>query len=300
MTDDTQLPVDLPAVCRKKLTAVFDGGNQSSDDGLLLVRAADNRLGVTKRLAAVFPDRRDPTRIRHPLQQLFKTRIYSISLGYEDGNDLNRLREDPLLKIAVGRLPTTGEALCSQSTMSRLENSPSKAEAARLTGALVDQFCASFPTPPSEIILDIDDTLDRVHGGQQLSFWNAHHDERCFMPMHVYHVGSGKPVVMILRTGKTPGGIEVRTVLKHLSKRIRRHWPATKINYRHAGRVRGTTRRSLRPTRGDGMGRKQRCRLHLRLADDLRLRHAASSDEKMRSYTMLSSIGPAAGRSRAG
>jgi hypothetical protein len=109
----------------------------------------------------------------------------------------------------------------------------------RLTAALIDQFCASFATPPTEITLDIDDTLDEVHGGQQLSFWNAHHDARCYLPMHVYHVESGKPVVMILRAGKTPSGREVRTVIKHVTRRIRRHWPAIRIVWRgdsHYGR----------------------------------------------------------------
>jgi hypothetical protein len=124
--------------------------------------------------------------------------------------------------------------------MSRLENMPSRREAVRMTAALIDQFCVSFPTPPDEITLDIDDTLDIVHGGQQLSFWNAHHDERCFLPIHVYHVESGKPVAVILRTGKTPAGREVRTVIKHITRRIRRHWPKTRICWRgdsHYGRV---------------------------------------------------------------
>jgi hypothetical protein len=124
--------------------------------------------------------------------------------------------------------------------MSRLENMPGHLQAARMTAALIDQFCASFPAPLAEITLDIDDTLDIVHGGQQLSFWNAHHDERCFMPIHVYHVESGKPVVVILRTGKTPAGKEVRTVIKHITRRIKRHWPATRITWRgdsHYGRV---------------------------------------------------------------
>ena len=107
----------------------------------------------------------------------------------------------------VGTYGESGGDLCSQSTMSRLENMSSRREAVRLTAALIDQFCASCPTPPDEIALDIDDTPDIVHGGQQLSFWNAHHDERCFMPIHVCHVESGKPVVAILRTGKTPAGV---------------------------------------------------------------------------------------------
>ena len=136
MPEDTRLPFALPAVQRKKLTVSFDGGNQSSDGGLLLLREAERRLGIAKRLAAALRDRRDPMRIRHPLEQMMKTRVFVIACGHEDGNDLDRLREDPLLKLAVGRCPDSGAPLCSQSTMSRLENMPTKIEAARLTAAV--------------------------------------------------------------------------------------------------------------------------------------------------------------------
>jgi Transposase DDE domain group 1 len=244
MTDDMLLPFDLPAVCRKKLTADFDGGSLSSDGGLLLLREGERRLGIASRLAAAIRDRRDQSRIEHELPELLKTRMFAIACGYEDANDLDRLRHDPLLKLAVGRCPESGDALCSQSTMSRLENMPSKIEAARLTAALTDQFCASFPSAPKTVTLDIDDTVDEVHGGQQLSFWNAHYDCRCFLPIHVYHVESGKPVAVILRAGKTPTGKEVRTVLKHLTRRIRRHWPRTRIAWRgdsHYGRPEAMT-----------------------------------------------------------
>jgi hypothetical protein len=240
MTEATLLSFDLPAVHRKKLTVDFDGGSQSSDGGLLLLREAERSLGICARLADSLTDRRDPARIEHRLEEMIKTRAFAICCGYEDGNDLDRLRTDPLLKLAVGRCPESGAALCSQPTMSRLENMPSDKEAVRMTGALIDQFCVSFGTPPDEIALDIDDTPDIVYGGQQLAFWNGHHEERCFMPIHVYHVESGKPVVAILRTGKTPAGQEVKTVIKHITRRIRQHWPATRIIWRgdsHYGRV---------------------------------------------------------------
>ena len=105
--------------------------------------------------------------------------------------------------------------------------------------ALVDGFCESYRRAPSSITLDIDDTCDTVHGHQQLSLFNAHYDERCFLPIHIYDAASGKPVAMILREGKTPSGEEVRTVLKHVIKRIRRHWPKVHILVRgdsHYGR----------------------------------------------------------------
>jgi hypothetical protein len=142
--------------------------------------------------------------------------------------------------MAVGRLPESGDPLCSQPTMSRLENAPSKIEIARLMAAMVDGFCESYRRAPSLITLDIDDTFDAVHGHQQLSLFNAHYDERCFLPIHIYEGTSGKPVAVILREGKTPAGVEVRTILKHVIRRIRGHWPKVRVLVRgdsHYGRV---------------------------------------------------------------
>ena len=288
MIDTIPPAFDLPALRRKKLTVDFAGGNQSSDGGLLLLRGAEKKLGIAKRLADQMRDRRDPAKICHPLEELVKTRVFAITCGHEDANDLDRLRYDPLLKIAVGRGPETGNPLCSQSTMSRLENMPTKTDAARMTAALVDQFCVSV-APAAEAIFDIDDTVDEVHGGQQLSFWNAHYDCRCFLPMHVYHVASGTPVVAILREGKTPKGTEIRTVIKHLTKRIRSHWPATTINFRgdsHYGRV-----EVMEWAEDNGVGyifgfagNSVLDGLVAEAADHLRLRHVLDTDDKLRAY----------------
>ena len=239
MTDVAPLPFDLPAVRRKKLTVDFDGGNQSSDAGVLLLRAAEKKVGVIVRLATALPDRRDPMRIRHRFSEIIGARVFGICCGWEDGIDHNQLRDDPALKMAVGRCPQTGAALASQSTISRFENAPSKTDAARLAAALVDQF-ATCVTPAHRDIFDIDDTFDAAYGGQQLTFWNAHHDERGFAPMHVYHAGTGLPVATILRPAKTPNGREVRTVIKHLTTRIRKTWKNANIVWRgdsHYGRV---------------------------------------------------------------
>ena len=239
MTDATPLPFDLASVRRKKLTTDFAGGNQSSDAGLLLLRQAERKLGVCGRLADAMPDRRDASRIRHEIFEMVTARVSAIACGYKDAIDLDRLRHDPLMKVAVGRCPTTGAPLASQSTISRLENAPSMTEAARLTAALIDQ-AGTTVKPGKREVLDIDDTFCTAHGGQQLAFWNAHHDERGFAPMHIYHVASGTPIVAILRPARTPKGTEVRTVLKHVTKRLGRHWPKTRIVWRgdsHYGRV---------------------------------------------------------------
>ena len=239
MTNLPPLPFDLPAVRAKKLTVDFDGGNQSSDAGMLLLRAAEKKVGVIARLAMALPDRRDPARIHHRFTEIIGARVFGICCGWEDAIDHNRLRDDPVLKMAVGRLPETGAALASQSTISRFENAPSKWDAGRLARALVDQFTARV-TPAHRDIFDIDDTFDAVHGGQQLTFWNAHHDERGFAPMHIYHAGTGLPVASILRPAKTPNGREVRTVIKHLTTRIRTAWKKADIVWRgdsHYGRA---------------------------------------------------------------
>ena len=169
MIENTLLPFDLPSVRRKKLTVDFDGGNQSSDGGLLLLRAAERRLGVCRRLAAAMPDRRDPDRVRHAMFEMVMARASAIACGHEDAIDLNRLRHGPLMKVAVGRCPETGAPLASQSTISRLENAPSKTEAARLTAALIDQ-AGTTVKPGKREVLDIDDTFCAAHGGQQLAF----------------------------------------------------------------------------------------------------------------------------------
>ena len=288
MTDATPLPFDLPSVRRKKLTVDFDGGNQSSDGGLLLLRQAERELGVCRRLADAMPDRRDPDRIRHAMFEMVMARASAIACGHEDAIDLDRLRHDPLMKVAVGRCPQTGAPLASQSTISRLENAPSRTEAARLCAALLDQFGTTVKPGRLEI-LDIDDTFCAAHGGQQLAFWNAHHDERGFASMHIYHVASGTPVATILRPARTPKGTEVRTVIKHVTKRLRQHWPNTRIVWRgdsHYGRVEAME--WAENHRADYIfGLPGNAALDARVAetaDNLRFHHAKSSQTKLRTY----------------
>lgn len=240
MSEDIALPFDLPSVCRKKLSVGFDGGRLSSDAGVLLLRGVERKLGLAGRLASCLRDKRDPDLIEHSVEEMLKLRMFAIAAGYEDADDCDSLRHDPIFKMAVGRLPRTGEPLCSQPTMSRLENAPSKIEIARAMAAMVDQFCESYGSAPASITLDIDDTFDAVHGHQQLSLFNAHYDERGFLPIHIYEGTSGKPVAVILREGRTPAGMEVRTILKHVIGRIRGHWPKVRILVRgdsHYGRA---------------------------------------------------------------
>ena len=293
MTEDTLLPFDLPAVSRKKVTADFAGGSISSDGGLVLLRGAERRLRLAETLAGCIREWRDPARTVHTLPAMLRFRMFAIACGYEDADDCDTLRADPLFKLAVGRAPESGRDLCSQPTMSRLENAPSLSEVGRLTGALVDIFCRSFPSPPAAITLDIDETCDAVHGQQQLSLFHGFYDTRCFLPVHVYHVESGKPVAILLRPGKTPSGVEVRTMLKHLTRRIRRHWPRTRLTFRgdsHYGRT-----EAMAWCEDNGVdyifGLAGNAVLHAladETADDVELRHAETGADKTRGFADFS------------
>jgi Transposase DDE domain group 1 len=239
MTDDTLLPFAFPAVQGKKLTAAFDGGRITSNGGVMMLAAAERKLGIAAKLSAVISDRRDRSRVIHQLPDILRARMFAIGCGYEDGDDLDWLRFDPAFKLACGRLPETGQDLCSQPTISRWENAPTLREIIRLMDVMIAVYCASYARPPHEVTLDIDDTVDVVHGHQQLSLFNAHYDERCFLPIHIYDTATARPVAVLLRPGKTPSGREIVGHLRRLLRRIRRHWPATKITIRgdsHYGR----------------------------------------------------------------
>lgn len=239
MTNETIPPFAFPAVQRKKVTAAFDGGRITSDGGVMLLAQAECRLGIGGKLAAAIPDHRDPDRTVHRLADILRARIFAIACGYEDADDLDSLRFDPAFKLACGRLPDSGRDLCSQPTVSRWENAPDLRSVIRLGRVLLDLWLASYPAPPAEVTLDIDDTCDVVHGHQQLSLFNAHYDERCFLPIHVYDTATGRPVAVILRPGKTPSGKEIRGHLRRLVRHIRRCWASTRITIRgdaHYGR----------------------------------------------------------------
>src|SRR3984957_14601391 len=237
--DDTLLPFSLPSIGKKKVTAAFDAGQISSDGGVLLLAGADKRLGLIDALAALIPDHRNPDLITHSMADILRARVFAIACGYPDADDLDDLRKDAAFKLACGRLPESGDDLASQPTMSRWENAPDLRTLIRLSRGMVDLWCKSYRRPPKAITLDVDDTADTVHGHQQLSLFNAFHDERCFMPVHVYEATRGHCVLTVLRTGKAPDGWEVCGHLRRLVRRIRQHWLHIAITIRgdsHYGR----------------------------------------------------------------
>ena len=226
--NNSMLPLpDLSPVCGKTVVAKFDGGLLSSDAGILVLREVEQRLRVADRLAACMVDRRAPELITHPLAEIIRFRLLMIGAGYEDGNDASSLRSDPIFKMALDLSPSDRE-LCSQSTISRLENLPDARALLRMGRAMVDLYCESFQQVPKRITLDIDDTFDAVHGGQQLRLFNAHYDEYGFQPIVVFD-GEGRFVTAVLRPAKRPSGKEVRAFLRRLLRAIRANWPKTEI-----------------------------------------------------------------------
>src|SRR5215217_4037075 len=213
MDEGTGILPGLPPVAGKPVHLAFDGGLMTSDAGILLLAAVEHRLQISQRLADCIEDPRAPERVRHTLAEMIRFRALLIAAGYPDGNDCDALKADPAFKMAVGRLPESGADLCSQPTISRLENLPSATALKRMMAAMVELFCDSFSEAPRRIVLDIDDTEDRVHGRQQLGLFHAHYDGRCFLPIHVYEATTGKPLVVILRPGKTPDGTEGECLL---------------------------------------------------------------------------------------
>lgn len=232
---DSAAGFSFPAVRGKKVTAAFDGGRLTSDGGVLVLAQAERMMGICGRLAACIADPRDPARVVHRLEDIVLARVLAIACGYEDADDLDALRDDPGFRLALGKLPGAGAGLVSQPTMSRWENAPTTRELAKMLSVMIDIYCGSYPTPPQAVTLDIDDTCDVVHGYQQLSFWNGHHGERCFLPIHVYDTATGRPVAMLLRTGKTPSGKEAAGHIRRLVRHLRRHWPDSHITIRGDG-----------------------------------------------------------------
>jgi Transposase DDE domain group 1 len=225
---DLMLPLpELSPVSGKTIVAKFDGGLLSSDGGILALREVEQRLRVADRLAACIKDPRSPDQITHSLADIIRFRALMIAAGYEDGNDATGLRYDPMFKMAQGLTPSDRD-LCSQSTISRLENLPDARALLRMGRAMVDLYCQSFREVPNRITLDIDDTFDAVHGGQQLRLFNAHYDEYGFQPIVVFD-GEGRFITAVLRPAKRPGGKEIRAFLRRLLRAIRANWPDIQI-----------------------------------------------------------------------
>ena len=236
MSQSIQGQLRFPPVDGLSVRGEFDGGALSSDFGPMILRGVDQQIGLTKRLAAAFDDKRHPSYITHDLKALFAQRIYQIACAYEDGNDANALRSDPVFKLGLDQRPLdTDTDLASASTFSRLENVASSKDLYRLARAFVDQFIASYPKAPKLIVLDMDHSEDATYGQQELSFYNHHYRSHCYLPLFLFEGLSGKFITAVLRPGKRPKGAENAMILKRVVKRLRAAWPETHIVLRGDG-----------------------------------------------------------------
>lgn len=221
MPQNTKQTILFKEFFGKKVEVDFNGGEVSSDAGLLFLRETEDRIKIIHNVAKVIHDKRHSSYIKHQIKQLLGQRIFQISGGYEDANDCNSLKHDSVLKIAC----ESDNTLASQPTMSRFENAINRKVLYRIGEVILDVFIKSYNHPPQSIIIDIDDTDDATHGNQQLSLFNAYHDSYCYMPLHIYEGKSGKLIATILRPGKKPSGKEIVAILKRIVKRIRKVWP---------------------------------------------------------------------------
>lgn len=176
----------FPAVGGKEVACRFDGGDLTSDAGLLLLREADRKVGLTDRMAAAIRDGRQQSKVVHTIQEMLQERVYAIAAGYEDADDLDDLGKDPALKASCERLPESDGPLASQPTISRLENAVSRSELLRMGVRIAERVIASLPPDTKKVILDVDATEDPCHGQQELEFFNGHYGGHCYLPLYFH------------------------------------------------------------------------------------------------------------------
>lgn len=216
-------------LCGKEIRGGFDGGELSTDGGVMLVREADRRLGLTSALAACMDDPRDQLLITHELETMLAQRVYQIACGYEDCNDADDLRFDPAFKTALGRLPESGTDLASQPTLCRFENSIDKRGLRGMAEVLVTQFTKRYASDQEcLIVLDFDATDDPTHGQQQFAEFHPHYDNHCYLPLIVtaqVDDGPQELLAAVLRRGLADAASGVIALLKRLIPALRRACP---------------------------------------------------------------------------
>ncbi len=203
----------------------------SSDAGLLVIRQFDDQIGLTERFAAALEDRRDPTLARQSSLSMVRQRVYGILADYEDQNDHDTLRSDPVFKLLADRLPDDRD-LASQPTLSRFENAVAIPDLWRLRDALVDQFLASFQEPPRHLTLDIDAFDDPAHGQQQLTFFHGYYEQYQYLPIAITCAENDMVMLVGLRHGTCHASLGADDDLRYLTGRLRAAWPDVQIHVR--------------------------------------------------------------------
>jgi hypothetical protein len=248
MTECSGEQLEFHALGKRAVVGRFDGGAISSDGGALLLSEVEAKTRIVARLAEQFVDHRDPDLIEHSVRELIGQRVFGLALGYEDLNDHDRLRFDPLLAAAVGKLDPSGQdrqqardrgkALASSSTLNRLELTPPDADSAArykkivadpagMERLLVDCFLDAHATPPQEIWIDLDATDDPLYGNQEGRFFNAFYDHYCYLPLYIF---CGEHVLCArLRSSNVEACEGSVAELTRIVAQIRTRWPATRM-----------------------------------------------------------------------
>jgi len=229
MTNCTQKFFSFPPLNRKKIQAEFSGGDITSDGGVLLLRQMDKQLGLMESIDRVLHDPRERDQVTHSQVSLLKQRVYGLCLGYEDLNDHQSLRTDPAIQTALDRQ----DVLASQSTLCRLENRTDRQAMIDIHQVFLDQFIASFKTPPKELILDFDATDDPTHGRQEQVFYHGYYRHYCFLPLYVFC--EDQLLVSYLRPSNIDGAKHSGAILKLLVSALREVWPEVRIIFRGDG-----------------------------------------------------------------
>jgi hypothetical protein len=250
LTQCNKQTYDFQALAKRMVTATFDGGAITSDAGALLLREVEAKTGILQRFAACFTDHRDLERIQHTVLELISQRVYGLALGYEDLNDHDSLRHDPLFGLLVNkadltgqdrpRLADQGKALAGKSTLNRLERTPvganSKSRYKKIVAnhrdiesTFVETFLVLHPKPPTELVLDLDATDDPIHGHQSGRFFHGYYDCDCYLPLYIFcgeHLLCAK-----LRPSDIDGAAGAQKQLARIVARIRQQpgWANVRI-----------------------------------------------------------------------
>jgi hypothetical protein len=210
------------------LDVTFDAPQTSSDGGLLLLRQLDEQIGLCSRIAKVLPDERVPGRVIHTRLEQVRQRVFQIALGYEDQNDADALRHDPLLRASCDRLPSDPRGLSSQPTFSRLEHAVNARDVVRLQREFEADYVASLPEDTDVVVLDLDSTSDPTHGQQPLSFFHGHYDCSMYFPLLVFD-GEGRLASVRLRPGNAGNNRYATPLMMRLVRAIKARFPNASV-----------------------------------------------------------------------
>jgi hypothetical protein len=233
LTDCATQKMRFETEARLPLEAAFDGGRLTSDGGLLWLEKMDEELGLCQAISECVPEWRR-RKGRHSLASLVRQRVFQIACGYEDQNDSDSLREDPLLKVVCGSLPESGADLASQPTISRLENAATRRSCHRIAQALLGLYLRERGKDgaPKKVLLDFDATADPTHGDQEGSYYHGYYEHHIYHPLVVFDGQSGHLVTALLRAGNTHASNSSVAVLKRIVGTLRQRWPEVQIEIR--------------------------------------------------------------------